>query len=114
MGEQLFNSDWVQTGELGIAFVALIALLIVIWYVITSTTKREERILQDGANREERLMKAIESLKPTMDRFAEQLEEIRRGQEEVNAAIIKSLADRIEALEKASRGTPDKRKTSRA
>ena len=113
MPETLFNADWVQTGELGIAFIALIALLVVIWYVITTNNKREERLISAGAEREERLMKSIEAIKPAMEKFAEQLAEIKRGQEEVNGAIIKSLVDRIEVLEQSRGVKPDKRKTSR-
>jgi len=107
------NPEWVQAGELGIAFIALISLLIVIWYVMGANAKREDRLAKDGAAREERLLKLIEEFRPAMEAVAQKVDDLKHAQEEINGAIIKSLTDRIEALEIRLHGGENKRKTSR-
>lgn len=97
------NPSWVQTGELGIAFVALLILSSVIVFV-----------MRTGNTREEKLLRVIERVTPALDRVADEVAELKKAQSEINGAVLKSFEDRIGALEHAVRNKPDaKRKTSR-
>lgn len=91
---QGINSEWVQAGELGLAFVLVIILAIIvisnnknhqkqIESIFQQSLDREKMIIEDGRAREDALIEMNREWKNTVD-------EIRRAVEELSANFVGS------------------------
>ena len=78
------SSDWIQTGELGIAFFAILVLVILVVYV-----------MRYGMIREERLMRIILEITPVVKMMSDNMEHV--------ADELREIKDRMTELENRSR-----------
>jgi hypothetical protein len=73
---QVFTADWVQDGELGFAFVVVILCSTLIFYVVRSSERREEKLLEALMQSNMQLSKITQVIQQMKDEICERLNDV--------------------------------------